>query len=105
GSNSLAGSLRAKAAALFAPRPESTSRRAGLFRRTLLVSAIGLCAGAAALGMVQQPDRTELPPSRQIESVLPLQAGQVSISNIDDAAPYISETRIRRGDTLAAVLQ
>jgi len=105
GSNSLAGSLRAKAAALFAPRPESTSRRAGLFRCTLLVSAIGLFAGAAALGMVQQPDRTELPPSRQIESVLPLQAGQVSISNIDDAAPYISETRIRRGDTLAAVLQ
>ncbi|GAB1577535.1 peptidoglycan DD-metalloendopeptidase family protein [Bordetella petrii] len=105
GSNSLAGSLRAKAAALFAPRPESTSRRAGLFRRTLLVSAIGLFAGAAALGMVQQPDRTELPPSRQIESVLPLQAAQVSISSIDDAAPYISETRIRRGDTLAAVLQ
>ena len=104
GSNSLAGRYRRKVAALFAPRPES-SRRAGLLRRTLLVSAIGLFAGAAALGMVQQPDRTELPPSRQIQSILPLQASQVSISSDDSTAPYISETRIRPGDTLAAVLQ
>ena len=104
GSNSLAGRYRRKVAALFAPRPES-SRRAGLLRRTLLVSAIGLFAGAAALGMVQQPDRTELPPSRQIQSILPLEASQVSISSDDSTAPYISETRIRPGDTLAAVLQ
>ncbi|MCD0504199.1 M23 family metallopeptidase [Bordetella petrii] len=105
GSNSPATRYRSKVAALFGPRPDSSSRRSGLLRRTVLVTAIGLFAGAAALGMVEQPDRTELPPSRQIESILPLEAGQVSVSHIDDTAPYISETRIRPGDTLSAVLQ
>src|SRR5690606_25197164 len=62
-------------------------------------------AGAAALGMVQQPDRTELPPQRQIQSVLSLEPTDVSVSATDSAAPYISETRIRPGDTLASVLQ
>jgi len=85
-------------------RPES-SRRAGWLRRTLLVSTVGLFAGAAALGMVQQPDRTQLPLSRQIQSVLPLTANQVSVSSDDSDAPFVSETRIRAGDTLASVLQ
>src|SRR3546814_808922 len=93
GSNSPAGRFRSKVAALFASRSEPTSRRGGLFRRTLMVTAIGLFAGAAALGMVQQPDRTELPPSRQIQSILPLQLDQVSLSTDDSSAPYISETR------------
>ena len=104
GSSSPADRSSSPVTALFASRPES-SRRAGLLRRTLLVTAVGLFAGAAALGMVQQPDRTELPPSRQIQSVLPLEPSQVSVSSDDSAAPYISETRIRAGDTLASVLQ
>jgi len=104
GSNSPADRSSSKVTALFASRPES-SRRSGLLRRTLLVTAVGLFAGAAALGMVQQPDRTELPPSRQIQSILPLEPSQVSVSTDDGAAPYISETRIRAGDTLASVLQ
>eukprot|EP00887_Chlorella_sp_A99_P003830 scaffold32.g3830.t1 len=54
--------------------------------------------------MVQQPDHTELPPTRQVQSVLSLDAGQIEVSPTW-AAPYISETRIRAGDTLAAVLQ
>ncbi|WP_454693104.1 peptidoglycan DD-metalloendopeptidase family protein [Achromobacter aegrifaciens] len=103
GLHELASSIKRKVAALFAP-VEPKPQRSGLFRRTLLVTAIGLFAGAAALGMVQQPDRTELPPSRIISSVLPLSAEQVEVST-PSAAPYISETRIRAGDTLAAVLQ
>ena len=103
GLHELASSIKRKVAALFAPA-EPKPHRSGLFRRTLLVSAIGLFAGAAALGMVQQPDRSELPPSRIIHSVLPLSAEQVEVS-APSAAPYISETRIRPGDTLSAVLQ
>lgn len=105
GSDSPAGT-RNRIAALFAPRSaSSSSHRPGLIRRTLLVTAIGLFAGAAALGMVQQPDRTELPPQRQVQSVLSLEPTDVSIRDTDSAAPYISETRIRPGDTLASVLQ
>ena len=103
GLHELASGLKRKVAAVFAP-VEPKPHRSGLFRRTLLVTAIGLFAGAAALGMVQQPDRTELPPSRVIQSILPLTAEQVEVSS-PSAAPYISETRIRPGDTLSAVLQ
>ncbi|MCJ9714333.1 M23 family peptidase, partial [Bordetella hinzii] len=67
GFNSLVRSLSRKVAALFAPAVEPGASRGGaLVRRTLVVSALGLFAGAAALGMVQQPDRTELPPLRLI---------------------------------------
>ncbi|KRC70340.1 Murein DD-endopeptidase MepM [compost metagenome] len=103
GLHELASSIKRKVAALFAP-VEPKPHRSGLFRRTILVTAIGLFAGAAALGMVQQPDRSELPASRIIQSVLPLTSEQVEVSS-PSAAPYISETRIRAGDTLAAVLQ
>jgi len=103
GLHELASGIKRKVAAVFAP-VEPKPHRSGLLRRTLLVTAIGLFAGAAALGMVQQPDRTELPPSRVIQSILPLTAEQVEVST-PSAAPYISETRIRPGDTLSAVLQ
>src|SRR5690606_3511735 len=87
GSDSPAGT-RNRIAALFAPRSaSSSSHRPGLIRRTLLVTAIGLFAGAAALGMVQQPDRTELPPQRQVQSVLSLEPTDVSIRDTDSAAP------------------
>lgn len=102
GSHSPAARSISSTAAL--SRPES-SRRAGWLRRTLLVTTVGLFAGAAALGMVQQPDRTELPPSSQIQSILPLATNQFTVSTGDSSAPFVSETRIRPGDTLATVLQ
>ncbi|OZI55552.1 M23 family metallopeptidase [Bordetella genomosp. 5] len=106
GPNSLVSSFRRKVATLFASRAEPSSRGAALVRRTLVVSALGLFAGAAALGMVQQPDHASLPPMRLINSELPLESSQVQISETPAVdAPYISETRIRSGDTLAAVLQ
>ena len=93
GLHDLASSIKRKVAAVFAP-VEPKPHRSGLLRRTLLVTAMGLFAGAAALGMVQQPDRSEIPPTRIIQSILPLTTEQVEVST-PSAAPYISETRIR----------
>ncbi|SAI72879.1 peptidase [Bordetella ansorpii] len=104
GSDSLVRSVIHKVAPLIAPPKETLSRGGALLRRTLLVSAIALFAGAAALGMVQQPDHTELPPTRLVDSPMPLEAEQMQVS-AETGAPFINETRIRRGDTLATVLQ
>jgi len=79
-------------------------RRAGYIRRTLLAAAVGLFGAAAALGMVQSPDDyTDLPPQRQVRDVLDLAAAGMQVGELG-SDPYISETRIRAGDTLAAVL-
>lgn len=82
----------------------ASARQPGWVRRTILVTALALFGAAAALGMVQQPDHTALPPMRQIENILSLQASQLEVS-ASQQAPYIAETRIRAGDTLAAILQ
>lgn len=84
--------------------PARSSRRSRIVRAAALATAIGLFAAAAAVGMVQQPDRTELPPTRMIEKVMSLSPDEFKVSDAS-SAPYINETRIRRGDTLAAVLQ
>lgn len=104
GLDCLVRSIRHKVAVLIAPPKQTVSRGGALIRRTLVVTALGLFAGAAALGMVQQPDHTELPPLRLVNSPMPLSAEQMQVSTATDA-PYINETRIRRGDTLATVLQ
>jgi murein DD-endopeptidase MepM/ murein hydrolase activator NlpD len=84
--------------------PATPSRRSRIFRAAALAAATGLFAAAAAVGMVQQPDRSDLPPPRMIEKVMSLSPDEFKVSD-GSSAPYISETRIRRGDTLAAVLQ
>lgn len=104
GFSSLARNLRHKVGTLFSSS-SSKSQRSGIFRRVILVTSLGLFAGAAALGMVQQPDRTELPQTRTIQSELRLETNQIEVSDAASDAPYISETRIRAGDTLAGVLQ
>jgi murein DD-endopeptidase MepM/ murein hydrolase activator NlpD len=81
------------------------SRGTILVCRMLLVCSLGLFAGAAALGMVQPPEPAELPPSRLVQAALPLAPGQLKISADASPAPFVSETRIRRGDTLASLLQ
>ena len=85
GLHDLASSIKRKVAAVFAP-VEPKPHRSGLFRRTLLVTAMGLFAGAAALGMVQQPDRSEIPPTRVIQSILPLTTDQVEMLKSDNVA-------------------
>jgi murein DD-endopeptidase MepM/ murein hydrolase activator NlpD len=64
-----------------------------------------LFAAAAAVGMVQQPDRSDLPPTRMIEKVMALTPDEYQVSDAASSTPFINETRIRRGDTLAALLQ
>ena len=86
------------------PPATASSPRIRFFRGAVFATALGLFAAAAAVGMVSQPDVTELPPARLVQSVMPLSADAVEVSS-EAPAPYIRETRIRPGDTLAAVLQ
>ena len=82
---------------------QRTGRGARAITRWAVVGAISLFGAAAAIGMVKQPDSV-LPAASQISSPLALTPTDFEVSSAP-AAPYISETRIRRGDTLAAVLQ
>lgn len=86
------------------PDSAPPSRRSRIFRAAAVATAIGLFAAAAAVGMVQHPDAADLPPTRTIEKVMALSPDDYRISD-GSSAPFINETRIRRGDTLAAVLQ
>ena len=72
-----------------------------LFRKSVMLVALGLFAAAGALAVVQPPDK---PIVYTAESVLPLPAIEV-LSETAGSDPFISETVIRRGDTLAALLQ
>ena len=70
-------------------------------RNSLVLVALGLFAGAGALAVVQP---SEAPVIYQARETLALP--QITpVAGIPEASPYISETTIRRGDTLAALLQ
>ncbi|WP_442598540.1 peptidoglycan DD-metalloendopeptidase family protein [Parapusillimonas sp. JC17] len=77
------------------------NRRHHVVRNGLVLIALGLFAGAAALAVVQPPEAPVVYQARQTLD-LPDPAPQVSSLSSD---PFISETQIRRGDTLAALLQ
>lgn len=77
------------------------NRRHHVVRNGLALIALGLFAGAAALAVVQPPEAPVIYQARQTLD-LPDPAPQVSSLSAD---PFISETQIRRGDTLAALLQ
>ncbi|MEI2418479.1 peptidoglycan DD-metalloendopeptidase family protein [Orrella sp. JC864] len=81
------------------------SRRMRVLRRSMLVAAFGLFGAAAALGMVQTDPHEALPPLRQVQDIitLPPESLEASAPAADDT-PYVHETRIRQGDTLASVL-
>ncbi|NYT63423.1 M23 family metallopeptidase [Alcaligenaceae bacterium] len=70
-------------------------------RNGIVLVALGLFAGAAALAVVKPPEAPVVYQARQILA-LPDQFPQALP---DSSAPFISETQIRRGDTLAALLQ
>lgn len=78
--------------------------RARSLTKIAAVAVVGLFGAAATIGMVQQPDHLALPPQTQVKRTLPLAQADYQVSETP-AASYINETRIRRGDTLAAVLQ
>lgn len=76
-----------------------------LLRNSLVLVALGLFAGAAALAVVRPPETPIIYQTQTrlaLPSPFPEPLGQLE-SN--DDAPYIAEIRIRRGDTLAALLQ
>lgn len=82
--------------------PQHTSpKKSRIVTKTLLVLAFGLFAGAAAIAVVEP---TEEPTIFQATQALELPAG-VTPLGLKNTEPYIQETRIRRGDTLAALLQ
>jgi murein DD-endopeptidase MepM/ murein hydrolase activator NlpD len=70
-------------------------------RNGLVLVALGLFAGAAALAVVKPP---ETPPVYQASQNLALPSPFPQPLG-DYSSPFISETQIRRGDTLAALLQ
>lgn len=70
-------------------------------RKGLLLLALGLFGTAGALAVVQPPEK---PVVYTEESVLPLPEIEV-LSGATSSDPFISETVILRGDTLAALLQ
>jgi len=71
-------------------------------RQALIATACGLFAAAAAIGMVK-PSEDDLPPQRLVRDVLPVAPVALPAAQTD-GLPFIHETRIRRGDTLAAIL-
>lgn len=70
-------------------------------QKSLLVMAFGLFAGAAAIAVVKPQDE---PVIYQASEVLTLPSG-ITPLGLKSTEPFIHETRIRRGDTLAALLQ
>ena len=87
--------------------PEHRATRTGLLRGALIASTLALCIGAAALGMVPPtPGASELPEQILRQDVVAVPPGATLTE--DDPAPasqpFIAETRIRSGDTLATAL-
>jgi murein DD-endopeptidase MepM/ murein hydrolase activator NlpD len=77
----------------------------GWFQRTVLASIVGLFGAAAAIGMVKHPDAFDMPATQRVESEMALNQEDIQVSVAGTPVPFISETRIRPGDTLAGVLQ
>jgi len=87
------------------PTPMPIPRTWAHWRRVMLATAFGLFAAAATIGMVQPRDALAPPLPQQVDTVLPIaaQALQVNTDGVD-ALPYVVETRIESGDTVADVL-
>lgn len=71
----------------------------------LVLMALGLFAAAGALAVVKPITETAPPPVYQARQTLELPTPFAQPELVSADAPFIDETRIRPGDTLAAVLQ
>lgn len=76
-------------------------RKHHFIRNGLLLVGLALFAGAAALAVVKPP---ETPAFYQARTTLDLPEA-ATLAPHRSNTPYISQTQIRRGDTLAAILQ
>lgn len=86
----------------------SRSARPGLLRGALIASTLILGIGAAALGMVKPSDENlSLPEQTLVQQVLPspLIAEVTADFHAPAAVPFIHETRVRAGDSLANILK
>lgn len=75
------------------------------FRNSIVLVALALFGTAAALAVVKPP---ELPETFQTQERLQLPVPfpePLGMSTTPSSAPFVSETQIRRGDTLAVLLQ
>jgi len=89
---------------------DKASTGSRLLRGLLLSAALLLCIGAAALGMVQPAQTEPIPPEQSlVQNVLPfpLEADPTPAEHSATApnTPYVTETRIRSGDTIATILK
>jgi murein DD-endopeptidase MepM/ murein hydrolase activator NlpD len=100
-----------KARSLLSPiSSESGSSRRRILRGVLIASSLALCVGAAALGMVQPTGESLIPPEQQlVQQIVPIPLS-ADFFNAEDTpqqtpTPFVHETRIRAGDSLATVLK
>lgn len=79
----------------------ASPKKSQFIQKSLLIMALGLFAGAAAIAVVKPQDE---PIIYQASQALELPAGVTPLGQLSNE-PFIHETRIRRGDTLSALLQ
>lgn len=79
----------------------ASPKKSQFIQKSLLIIALGLFAGAAAIAVVK-PDNE--PIIYQASQALELPSGVTPLGQTS-TDPFIHETRIRRGDTLAALLK
>jgi hypothetical protein len=100
-----------KAQSLLSPiSSASDSSRRGILRGVLIASSLALCVGAAALGMVQPTGESLIAPEQElVQQIVPIPLS-ANFSNAEStpqqtSTPFVHETRIRAGDSLATVLK
>ncbi|MDO8693707.1 MAG: M23 family peptidase, partial [Sheuella sp.] len=89
---------------------EARSNRQGILRGALIASTLALCVGAAALGMVQPSGENLIPPEQKlVQHIVPItlsaESSAPDLAQQQTETPYVHETRIRAGDSLATVLK
>lgn len=89
---------------------EASSNRKGILRGALIASTLALCVGAAALGMVQPSGENLIPPEQKlVQHIVPIplsaESPAADLAQQRTETPYVHETRIRAGDSLATVLK
>lgn len=106
--NDLAPSKARALSGLFHSADRNPSR--SLLRSALIILSLAFGIGAAALGMVQPTENSITPPEQKlVQQVVPMQlpvepVADFSVST-DTDQPFIHETRIRSGDSLASILK
>lgn len=88
----------------------SADRNSGrsLLRSALIILSLAFGIGAAALGMVQPSEESLLPPEQKlVQQVVPMQIAAETTPEFiaNNEQPFLHETRIRAGDSLASILK